>query len=299
MLTNVVLFSSPPQYNTAMRIDSGVIPRGDVVTVLGVPVGKTAEKSGEVVIEKRVERLQLVIKRLLDKDMPKQLAFTLLQKCVQFQLDYLLRMAEPTVIATTAKRCDEILMTAAAAIMGVDTTRAGSLENYQLNMARSQLWSPCQTAASDCAQPMETGTSHSLPHTSVPFEMIQWHGRRSNAMHPASHSKLIREIRECVVRIRSDIINCLPIDNGTDLHSFRAQQIVKLDAVLLPAQDLSFVSRTSVCTGSSRKQTNLDRLQTVMTHNWHTSNTSPLVTTTLHSSTLYRRLSSARDIVPT
>ena len=264
--------TSPPQYNTAMRIDSGVIPRGDVVTVLGVPVGKMAERSGNAVIEKRVERMQLVIKRLLDKDMPKQLAFTLLQKCVQFQLDYLLRMVEPTVIATTAKRCDEILMTAAAVIMGVDIARAGSLEDYQLNIARSQLWSPVSDGGFGLRS--AEGNRHIAffaAHVgAIRDDPMAW--TAINAMHPASHSKLIDEIRECVVRIRSDIIDCLPIDSGTDPHSFRAQQIVKLDAVLLPAQDLSFDSlKDFYVHGGSRKRTSLDRLQTVLTQLAYTS----------------------------
>jgi hypothetical protein len=257
--------NSPPLQDAAARIDSGVIPRSDVLTVLGTPVGKPADRGDNGVIKDRVNRLQLVITRLLDKEMPKQIAFTLLHKCVQFQLDYLLRMVEPSVIETTARQFDEMMIAAASAIIDLDMTDAGSQE-ARLKLVLAQLRLPISVGG--CGLRSAEGSRHIAffaAHVgAIRDDPIAW--AEICAMHPASYSALLTVINQCVVQIRRCVLNCLPTDVSSESPSFRARQSERLDCVLPTSRNhtFSFLRRFYERNGSGHRA-DFDQLQTVLT----------------------------------
>jgi len=256
----------PPHPSVAARIDSNVIPRSDVLTILGAPLGRISSTGDDVIIRDRLSRLQLVTKRLLDKRISKQIAFLLLRKCAQFQLDYLLRMIEPALIESTARRCDEIILETASGIMGINLTDSSSLDGWQLAIARHQLWSPvsCGGLGMRSAEANRHVAFFAAHIGAIRDDPYAWD--RIDGWHPNANSILMEVLKDCVSKIRSDIIDCIPTDASPESQSFREHQTEKLKAVLPPSQDLDFDSLMKFYVRNGPEQrANVDRLQTVLT----------------------------------
>jgi hypothetical protein len=222
--------TAPMPQHVADRVATNDIPSCDVITSLGVPVGAVKDEY-TALIKVRIERQSMVFRRLLHKDMPKQVSFMLLRACVQLQMDYLLRTLPPTVIMPFAIEFDALVQTTAVEILGIKDVNVSALPEHKLAM--TQLYLPIATGGLGLRRTVDTCHIAFLSaHVGAIRDQPEiW--ADINDKYVKSYSALLEVITECVHKVRNKIL--LPLlDDSVEEATIHTRQTSELERLLIP-----------------------------------------------------------------
>ena len=226
----------PPSQLTTERIETHEIPRSDVITVLGTPVGVQGDDYAEV-LRLRLDLQRPIFKRLLHPKLPKQMSFMLLRACIQQQLDYLLRVIPPSIMAPYADQFDSLVFDTAIDILGVNDIHE---VNRPLNsFAREQLYLPIREGG--CGLRRAADHKHiaflSAHIASICDNQETWENIHVN--YPHAHRLLMQIVTDCVKDTRHRVLT-IPQDGDAVNKNFQQKQRQQFELLLpwAPAHDM-------------------------------------------------------------
>ena len=218
--------TAPPPEPVRHRLETNVIPRSDVITAVGVPVG-AVNADYHSVLQRRIKRSRLVLDRLGDSRLSKQNAFLLLRMCAQSQFDYWLRTVAPDIVAPHAREFDSLVLGRAMDILGLHDIRSG--EGPAQKLALEQLYLPI--AKSGCGLRRTVDISH-IAYLSAHIGAIRDNPARWKELserYPLSYASLLQVLTRCIEEARRRIL-AVP-DDPPDC---RDKQTRAMDKILIP-----------------------------------------------------------------
>ena len=227
--------TSPPLPTTMARIESGELPRHDVLQILGAPVGREGPEYNAV-LQQRVDRQDTVFHRLVHDDMPMQVAFLLLRSCVQFQFDYLLRMVAPNLVEEFAAKFDRKLFKYTAEILNLEFSATNPIA-AEHKAAIHQLRLPLSKGGCGLRKTMDIRhIAYLAAHVGVVRDdPTGW--TAISDQHRNTSAKVLHDITECVTRARELILGVIPGDGIPNPSEFHARQTAALENVLVSLKD--------------------------------------------------------------